>query len=76
MAATNHERVGKALDLLKAGLGPARARTVQRTQLGSTRNSGSGWPAARRSRRAAGMPNPYRWTSPSTRIASARMGLR
>ena len=53
-----------------------RARTVQCTQLGSTRNSGSAWPAARRSRRAAGMPNPYRCTRPSTRIASARIGFR
>ena len=56
--------------------GHARARTVQCTRLGSTRNSGSGWPAPCRSRRAAGMPNPYRCTKPSTRIASARMGLR
>ena len=54
----------------------ARARTVQCTQLGSTRKSGSGWPPARRSRRAAGMPKPYRCTRPSTRIASARIGFR
>ena len=29
MAITNHERVGKALDLLKAGLGPFVQREVQ-----------------------------------------------
>ena len=29
MAITNHERVGKALDLLKAGLGPFVEREVQ-----------------------------------------------
>ena len=50
--------------------------TVQRTEPGSTRNSGSSCPLFRSSRRAAGIPNPYRCTSPVTRIASARMGLR
>ena len=30
MAITNHERVGKALDLLKAGLGPFVEREVSR----------------------------------------------
>ena len=30
MATTNHERVGKALDLLKAGLGPFVDREIQR----------------------------------------------
>ena len=29
MAITNHERVGKALDLLKAGLGPFVEREIQ-----------------------------------------------
>lgn len=58
------------------GPGHARTRSVQCTRLASTRNSGSGWPAARRSRRAAGMPNPYLCTMPSTRIASARIGFR
>lgn len=34
MAITNHERVGKALELLKAGLAPFGAATVARTSTG------------------------------------------
>ena len=47
MAITNHERVGKALDLLRAGLGPF----AEREFMGATRTS-------RRSRRSRTLARP------------------
>gem|GEM_PF-6092807 len=41
MAATNHERVGKALDLLRAGLGPFVERETWRPCCGSCGRGGT-----------------------------------
>lgn len=52
------------------------ARTIAVTCDGCTFSSSGGFPFSSSARRAIAKPNPERWTKPSTRIASARLGLR